>query len=104
PTVFIHCAAITRNLPIAALTDEDWAAAIAVNCRSALIAIQSLAPAMARAGEAHVVLVGALDRAQSLPLPVAFAATQGMLAASTAALSKELGPAGTRVNMVALGA
>ena len=49
-------------------------------------------------------LVGALDRAQSLPLPVHFAGTQGMLAAMAMALAKELGPAGVRVNVVALGA
>ena len=47
-------------------------------------------------GEAagHIVLVGALDRAQSLPLPVHFAATQGMLSAMAMALAKELGPLG----------
>jgi 3-oxoacyl-[acyl-carrier protein] reductase len=51
----------------------------------------------------HVVLVGALDRAQSLPLSVAFAAAQGMLGAMTMALAKELGPSGVRVNLVAGG-
>lgn len=58
---------------------------------------------MARAGYGSIVLVGALDRTQSLPAPVPFAASQGMLAAMTMALAKELGPSGILVNMVALG-
>jgi 3-oxoacyl-[acyl-carrier protein] reductase len=50
-----------------------------------------------------MVLVGAMGRAQSITLPVHFAASQGMLSAMTMTLAKELGPRGIRVNMVALG-
>jgi NAD(P)-dependent dehydrogenase (short-subunit alcohol dehydrogenase family) len=95
--VLVHCAAVGRFRPLAELADADWDEAHAVNCRSAFQLARSLGP---RARE--IVLVGAMDRAQSLPLPVHFAATQGMLAAMTVALAKELGPA-TRVNLVALG-
>jgi 3-oxoacyl-[acyl-carrier protein] reductase len=66
------------------------------------VACQELAPSMAPRG-GHVVLVGAIDRAQSIPAPVHFAASQGALAAMVMALGKELGPRGIRVNMVALG-
>ena len=48
-------------------------------------------------------LVGGMDRAQSLPVPVAYAAAQGALAAMTMAMAKELGPLGVHVNMIALG-
>jgi 3-oxoacyl-[acyl-carrier protein] reductase len=95
----IHCAAVGRFVPLADLTDEDWESAHAVNCRSAFVICQAAAKTLAGG---DVVLVGALDRSQSLPLPVHFAASQGMLAGLTLALAKELGPA-TRVNMVALG-
>lgn len=103
PDVFIHCAGVSRAARLAEVTDEDWEVASAVNCRSAFVACQELAPILARRGEGHIVLIGAMDRSQSLPMPVHFAATQGMLAAMTMALAKELGPSGTRVNMVALG-
>lgn len=103
PDVFIHCAAVSRPAALAQVTDEDWEVAHAVNCRSAFVACQELAPILARKGEGHIVLIGAMDRSQSLPMPVHFAATQGTLAAMTMALAKELGPSGTRVNMVALG-
>jgi 3-oxoacyl-[acyl-carrier protein] reductase len=103
PTLFIHCAAVNRPAPLAAISDEDWRVAHQVNSHAALIALQELAPAMAAEGEGHVVLVGALDRTQSLPMPLAFAATQGALGAMTMAAAKELGRDGIRVNLVALG-
>jgi NAD(P)-dependent dehydrogenase (short-subunit alcohol dehydrogenase family) len=103
PDVFIHCAAVARAAPLAAISDEDWRQVTEVSGHAALIALQELAPAMAAAGEGHVVLVGALDRAQSLPLPIAFAAAQGALSAITMAAAKELGSQGIRVNLVALG-
>jgi 3-oxoacyl-[acyl-carrier protein] reductase len=101
PDVFIHCAAVSGALPLAGVTDDVWQTVQAVNCQSAFVACQQLAPRLA--GEGHVVLVGALDRTQSVGIPVAFAASQGMLSALTMALAKELGPRGIRVNMVALG-
>jgi 3-oxoacyl-[acyl-carrier protein] reductase len=103
PTVFIHCAAVSRFLSIDRISEDDWQMAHAVNCHSAFVACQHLAPRMASKKEGHVVLVGALDRSQSIPAPIHFAATQGMLSAMTMALAKELGPSGIRVNMVALG-
>ncbi len=102
PNVLIHCAAVSKAAPLGELTDEDWEAAHAINCRSVFVACQELAPHMARAGGGDIVLLGALDRAQSLPLPVPFAATQGMLATMTMALSKELGKDNTKINMVSL--
>ena len=65
-----------------------------------MVVCQLLAPHLAGG---DVVLVGALERTQSLPIPLAFAASQGALAAVTMALAKELGPQDVRVNMVAAG-
>jgi len=103
PGVLIHCAGVNRAAALGTTTDEDWRVALQVNCHAAMIAIQELAPAMASDKEGHVVLVGALDRAQSLPMPIAFAASQGALSALAMAAAKELGRDGVRVNLVALG-
>lgn len=103
PNLFIHCAGVNQGASLGDITDEKWAKAMAVNCQSAFIASQELAPAMAQTGEGHIVLVGALDRTQSAPSPVHFAASQGALSAMAMALAKELGPKGVRVNVVALG-
>ncbi len=103
PNLFIHCAGVNQAASLGEITDETWQRAMAVNCRSALIAAQELAPTMAKAGEGHMVLVGALDRTQSAPSPVHFAASQGALTALAMAVAKELGPKGVRINVVALG-
>lgn len=107
PDLFIHCAAKSRAASLFELGDEDWDEVHAVNCRAAFVACQALAPYLAKAkGSARgsdIVLVGALDRTQSAAVPTHFAASQGALSAMTMALAKELGPGGTRVNMVALG-
>jgi NAD(P)-dependent dehydrogenase (short-subunit alcohol dehydrogenase family) len=103
PSVLVCCAVVSHQKPLGELSLSDWDDAVAVNCRAPFLVCQALAPRFAAAGEGHVVLVGALDRAQSLPLPVHFAGTQGMLPSLAMALAKELGPSGVRVNAVALG-
>ena len=104
PSVLIHCAAISAGLTLQTLTDEAFDEAVAVNCSSALVSAQELLPRLRARGGGDIVLCGGLDRAQSLPLPVHYAATQGMLQTLTMALAKELGPAGIRINLLAVGA
>ena len=103
PNLFIHCAGLNPSTSLDKVTDELWQKTLAVNCQSAFIACQELAPTMAQAREGHIVLVGALDRTQSAPSPVHFAASQGALSAMAMAVAKELGPKGVHINLVALG-
>jgi NAD(P)-dependent dehydrogenase (short-subunit alcohol dehydrogenase family) len=98
--ILVHCAAVHRPGALADLTTEDFDAAVALSGRSAFVAMQELARARR---PAHVVFVGALERAQSLPLPAPFAAAQGMLSALAMSFAKELGPQGILVNVVAGG-
>lgn len=102
PDVLVHAAGVLRTESLADSSDAAWDDAQALSCRSALVACRELCRRIAGNG-GDVVLVGALDRGQSLPLPVGFAATQGMLAAMAMAMAKELGPRNIRVNVVALG-
>lgn len=89
PDVLIHCAAVN-------VADLDRC--YAINARSAYVAVQAMP-----AGPRDVVLLGALDRVQSLPLPPAFAASQGMLSGMVMALARAMGSDGLRINMLALG-
>jgi NAD(P)-dependent dehydrogenase (short-subunit alcohol dehydrogenase family) len=101
PDVLVHCAATRPSLSLEETTTDEVDHACAVTGRATLVAVQELARrlrAEKRAG--HVVLASALDRGQSLPLPVAIAASQGMIAPLGMALAKELGPDGIRVNVV----
>jgi NAD(P)-dependent dehydrogenase (short-subunit alcohol dehydrogenase family) len=98
--VVIHCAAVSAGLSLPEIGPAEWQQAMAVNVWSAFVVLQWLA---ARRTPCDVVLVGGLDRAQSLPLPVHFAATQGALGALVMAAGHELGPCGIRINLIALG-
>jgi NAD(P)-dependent dehydrogenase (short-subunit alcohol dehydrogenase family) len=97
PDLLVHCAVSVVLLPLAQLSAADWDEAHAVNVRSPFVALQALGE-----GVRDVVLVGALDRAQSLPLPLPFATTQAALSGMAMSLAAELGPR-ARVNLVALG-
>jgi len=100
PDVVIHCAGVSAALPLAELDVAAWQHTMAVNVQSAYLTCQWVA---ARGKRCDIVLVGALDRAQSLPLPAHFAASQGALTALVMAIAHELGPRDIRINLVALG-
>jgi 3-oxoacyl-[acyl-carrier protein] reductase len=101
--VLVHCAVVNCPEPFLEVTAAQWHRVLLVNGSAAFLACQAFAARLASGHAAHVVLVGALDRTQSLPIPVPFAASQGLIAALAMAAAKELGPRGIRVNMVALG-
>lgn len=98
--VVIHCAGVGAGLPLAEVDASAWDLAMAVNVRAAFLACKWVGSAGRRC---DVVLVGGLDRAQSLPLPVPFAASQGALSALAMSAAHELGRLDIRVNVVALG-
>jgi len=98
--VAIHCAGVSAGLTLPEIDAAAWQEAMAVNVQSAFLLCRAVA---ARARRCDVVLVGGLDRAQSLPLPAHFAASQGALAALAMAVAHEVGRHDIRVNVVALG-
>lgn len=103
PDAVIHCAGALEPAALAALDDAAWDRAWAVNAGSAFVLGREAARGMTARGRGSITFVGALDRGQSLPIPPAFAAAQGALAAFVMALAREVGPAGVRANLVALG-
>ena len=98
--VVIHCAGVSAATILPELDIAQWQRAMAVNVQSAFLTCQWIAR---RTRPCDVVLVGGLDRTQSLPLPVHFAASQGALSALVMAVAHEVGHLGIRANMVALG-
>jgi NAD(P)-dependent dehydrogenase (short-subunit alcohol dehydrogenase family) len=98
--VVIHAAGVSAGLALAEIDLATWQHAMAVNTQSAFLACRWVC---ARARRCDVVLVGGLDRAQSLPLPPHFAASQGALSALAMAVAHEVGAHDIRVNVVALG-
>ena len=103
PDVVVHCAGALRVSSLDAATDEDWEATMTIHGRAAFQVCRDFGKRMAARGRGDIVLVSALDRTQSLPIPATFAASQGLVAALAMAAGKDLGSRGVRVNVVALG-
>ena len=102
--VLVHCAAVHPLASFADLSAADFDGAVALAGRATFLAVQAFSKRLI--GEkkpGSVVLVGALERAQSLPLSAPFAAAQGMLGPLAMSFAKELGPHGILVNLVAGG-
>jgi 3-oxoacyl-[acyl-carrier protein] reductase len=100
PDIAIHCAGVSAGLALPEIDIATWQNAMAVNVQSAFLLCRSIA---ARTRRCDVVLVGGLDRAQSLPLPAHFAASQAALTGLAMATAHEVGRHDIRVNVVALG-
>ncbi|MFN0250149.1 MAG: SDR family oxidoreductase [Kofleriaceae bacterium] len=98
--IAIHCAGVSAGLSLPEIEIATFRYTMAVNVQSAFLLCKWIA---ARAKKCDIVLVNGLDRAQSLPLPAHFAASQGALSALAMAVAHEVGPHDIRVNVVALG-
>jgi NAD(P)-dependent dehydrogenase (short-subunit alcohol dehydrogenase family) len=88
----------------AALTDDDWDAALAANLLSAVRLDRALVPAMIEQGYGVVIHISSIQRA--LPLyqsTIAYAAAKAALNTYSKALSNEVGPKGVRVVRVSPG-
>lgn len=104
PNIIIQCAAwTTPNNALAHQTHDALGKMMHINCLGPLELVRHLEPSISANGGADVVFLSALDRAQSLPIPVGFAATQGAINAMTMALAHELAPKNWRINTIACG-
>jgi len=103
PDAVIYCVGTLEATPCIELSDEAFDHSYQVNARGAFVLCRELAKPMIERGDGDIVLVGGSNGTQSLPIPVAYAAAQGMLAGLTISMAKELGCHGIRINMLVLG-
>lgn len=104
PRILIHAAGVVHGAPLAQASDEQWDETLSIHARGAFQLCRDLGARLAsQGGGGEIILLTALDRTQSLPMPVTFAASQGLVAALAMAAAKELAPRDVRVNVVALG-
>lgn len=101
PDLMIACAGIAGPADLEATSVDALEEAVRVNGLAPLEAAIALGQQLD--GEGDIVFVSALYGAQSVAIPPAFAASQGMLAPAAMSLAKVLGSKGVRVNVVALG-
>ncbi len=113
--IIVHAAGQFAGEAVADVTTSGFDTVMHLAVRAPFLAVQELMRlrAAAAAGDigkpanneprVDVVLIGALDAAQSLPLPSHFAAGEGAKCALAMALAKELGHTNVRVNTVSVG-
>lgn len=103
--VLVHAAGSFVEADVTTLTPTLYESAMDVAVRAPLFAAQWLARSLPAESTRRIdlVIAGALDRAQSLPLPACFAAAEGAKGALVMALAKELGHRNVRVNAVSVG-
>jgi NAD(P)-dependent dehydrogenase (short-subunit alcohol dehydrogenase family) len=85
------------------ITDDDWAASLALNLMAAVRATRAALPGMLAAGAGVIVMTCSVNARLPDPAVLDYSAAKGALAGFAKALSKEIGPQGIRVNTVSPG-
>ncbi|MFI1996560.1 oxidoreductase [Actinoplanes sp. NPDC020271] len=87
----------------ASVTDDDWLQTFQINFFSAVRMTRAALAPMIAAGSGSIVTVGSVNAFLPDPLVIDYSAAKAALANFAKALSKEVGPAGVRVNTVSPG-
>ena len=87
----------------ASVTDEDWERSIALTLMAAVRTTRAAVPEMIRRGGGSIVTISSVNAYLPDPLVIDYSAAKAALTNFCKALSKELGPAGIRVNTISPG-
>jgi 3-oxoacyl-[acyl-carrier protein] reductase len=85
------------------LPDDAWSDAFEQNLRAAVRLVSCFLPDLVAKRGGSVVLIGSIAGLESLPAPLPYGAAKAALASYAKSLSREVGPSGVRVNLVAPG-
>ena len=86
-----------------AVTDEDWAATLAVNFLAAVRTTRAALPHLLERGAGAIVTVSSVNAFLPDPLVIDYSAAKAALSNFCKSLSKQVGPQGVRVNTVSPG-
>ncbi|OLE28513.1 MAG: 3-oxoacyl-ACP reductase [Catenulispora sp. 13_1_20CM_3_70_7] len=86
-----------------AVTDDDWAATLAVNFLAAVRTTRAALPHLLERGAGAVVTVSSVNAFLPDPLVIDYSAAKAALSNFCKSLSKQVGPHGVRVNTVSPG-
>lgn len=85
------------------VTDDDWITTLTINLLAAVRMTRAALPALIAGDGGSIVTVSSVNAALPDPLVIDYSAAKAALANFSKALSKEVGPAGVRVNTVSPG-
>ena len=96
--VLVNNAGIFRSTPLLSLTEEEFDRVMAVNLKSALFAIQAVAPHMIPRRSGSIVNVASVAAVLAAPGTTAYCVSKAGLVQLTNVAAIELAPHGVRVN------
>jgi 3-oxoacyl-[acyl-carrier protein] reductase len=99
--VVVHNAVAISHVPFAELALDEWRRVIDTNLTGAYLVAQACLPLLG--DEASIVFVGSKVAMVGVPLRAHYTASKAGLIGLARSMAKELGPRGTRVNVVAPG-
>lgn len=92
------------SVPLWELSRAEWDEAFAVNVTGVFLCCRAVAPSMIRQGSGSIVVIGSMTGKRPLVNRTPYAASKTALIGLVRTLAHELGPHGTRVNLVSPGA
>jgi NAD(P)-dependent dehydrogenase (short-subunit alcohol dehydrogenase family) len=96
--------AVTPRLTgFANVTDDQWSASLSLNLMAAVRTTRAVLPAMIAAGRGSIVTTSSVNAFLPDPKVIDYSAAKAALTNFSKSLSKEVGPAGIRVNTVSPG-
>lgn len=101
PVDLLVCnAGITRDAPLARLSEAAWDETLAVNLGGAARCAAAVIPGMIERGHGHVIFISSFSALHPPAGQAAYAAAKAALLGLAHSLAREFGPAGVRVNAV----
>jgi len=101
--VLVNNAAITQNLPLALLEEEDFDRVIRVNVKGPYLTSRATLRGMIRRKSGVIVNIGSLAGARMIEAPIHYTTSKAALIGMTCALAKEVARHGIRVVCLAPG-
>lgn len=99
----VYCAGVTRDAPLATLSDEAWHTVLDTNASGAFYAIRALARDLMATRTGRIVLIGSVSATKGTPGQVAYAASKGALEAMARQIAVEMGRFKVCCNVVSPG-
>jgi len=101
--VLVNNAAITQNLPLALLEEEDFDRVIRVNVKGPFLTSRAVLRGMIRRKSGVIVNIGSLAGARMIEAPIHYTTSKAALIGMTEAMAKEVARYGIRVVCLAPG-
>ncbi len=99
--ILVNSHGVTRRMPSAEFTEQDWDHVIGVNLKGVFLCCQRIGRVMLAQGKGSIINFSSIGGLVGLPHSIAYCASKGGVIQLTRSLGVEWAPRGIRVNAVA---